>query len=161
MLRSAIVALAVAGSAIVLGAAPRQQPQADAAKDDMVAVGAACGDRTFVPLAARTKGRWAALIEADERVSLQYFFGVLTPQARRLPRQGWTLYPRGAGAPGPLVLRSRGTDPDPGQCLYTEAFDSNAPPLPGRVACPGCTQLLPQIGGIGILGPARFERGDD
>jgi len=161
MLRSALVVLAIAGSAIVLSAAPHQNPRTDTAIDGTVAVGVACGDRTFVPLAARTKGRWAALIEADERVSLQYFFGVLTPPARRLPRQGWTLYPRGAGAPRPLVLRSRGTDSDPGQCLYTQAFDSNAPPLPGRVACPGCTQLLPQIGGIGVLGPARFESGDD
>jgi hypothetical protein len=86
---------------------------------------------------------------------------VLTPQARRLSRQDWTLYPRGAGAPGPLVLRSRGTDPEPGQCFDTQAFDSNAPPLPGRVACSGCTQLLPQVSGIGVLGLARFERAED
>jgi hypothetical protein len=159
--RSAIVALAIAGSAIVLGAAPRQGASPDAAKDAMVVVGVACGDRTFVPLAALTKGRWAALIEADERVSLQYFFGVLTHQARRLPRQGWTLYPLGAGAPKPLMLRSRGADPDAGQCFYTQAFNSDAPRVTRRVVLLDRTETVPQVGGMGVLGPARFEYGQD
>jgi hypothetical protein len=162
--RSAVVALAAAGSAIVLSAAPLQVPKADVAKSDTVGVGVACGaDGTFIPLAARAEGRWAPLSTADERVSLHYFFGVLTRQALRMPRQGWTLYPRRAGAPQPLVLRSLRKDlvAESGDCFLMQAYDSNAPLLPGRVACVGCTQLLPQTGGIGVVGPARFDSGEN
>ena len=88
--RSAIVALAIAGSAIVLSAVASQDSQAGVAKDATVAVGVACGDGTFIPLAARLKGAWHALSEPEE--GLCYFYGVLTRQALRLPRQGWTLY---------------------------------------------------------------------
>ena len=162
--RSAIVVLAVAGSTIALGAGSRPDPKPNAAKDDIVAVGVACGaDGTFVPLAARVKSTWTSLSKADERVSLQYFFGVLTRQALRLPRQGWTLYPRHVRASQPLILKSPRKDlaTESGGCFYMQAFDSNAPRLPGRPAYPGSTNLLPQVVGLGVFGPAGLDRGDD
>jgi hypothetical protein len=162
--RPAIVGLAIAGSAIVLGAAPRQAPKADVAKSDTVAVGVACGaDGTFIPLAVRAKGKWTSLSKADERVSLKYFFGVLTRQALSLPRQGWTLYPRRAGAAQRLVLKSFRKDlaTESSDCFLMQAFDSNARRVPGRPAYPGSTNLLPQVAGLGVLGPARFEHGQD
>jgi hypothetical protein len=159
--RSAIVALAVAGSAIALSAASPQQPRptANAATDDMVAVGVACGDGTFVPLAERANGRWRPLIEPDDRVD--FFFGVLTPRALRLPRQGWTLHPGRAGISRPLVLRSpRSREADVSDCFFVQPFDSDAPRLPRRPLLSGA-QLLPQLGNLGSLGPARFEPGED
>lgn len=136
--------LTVVSSAIALSAASHQNPVTTELPDDTVAIGVACGDGTFVPLAARTNGNWTALSKADERVSLEYFFGVLTPQALNLPRRGWTLYPRGE-ASRPLVLQAvrKALATESGDCFVMQAYDSDA------------------VRGIGILGPARFERGED
>jgi hypothetical protein len=154
---SAICAIVVVASALV--AAVTQSPDTSVAKDGMIAFGVACGDGTFVPIAARTKGQWTSLSESDERVSVWYFFGILTPQGLRLPRHGWTLYPTRSGNPRPLALKSPRKDEaaDSSDCFLMQAFDSDGP----RVQFPNSTQRLPQRVGLGVLGPARVERGDD
>jgi hypothetical protein len=158
--RSAIVALAVAGSAIVLSAAPLQNRKTDTAINGTVAIGVACGDGTFVPVAARIKNRWKPLIE--EEGSLGNVYGVFTSDARRLPRQGWTLYPPRAGAPQPLSLKSPLKKDESSGCLGVAGFKSDAPRLPPRHVRPyRGSDWAPQFGGIGLLGPARFEHGED
>jgi hypothetical protein len=42
-----------------------------------------------------------------------------------------------------------------------QALDSDGPRVPARVAFPDGTQQLRPLVGIGVLGPARFDRGDD
>ncbi len=158
--RSAVVALALAGSAIVLGAAPRQDPKKNVVTDGMVAVGVACGDRTFVPVAARVGNRWKPLIE--DEAGLDYFYGVLTPDARRLPRQGWTLYPPRARVPQPLSLKSPLKKGESSTCLGLDGFNSDAPRLPRRHVFPyRSSDWAPQFGGVGVLGSARADLGED
>jgi hypothetical protein len=59
--RAAAVAFLLA-SVWPLRAESPQASGAVSASDGTIAVGLACGDGTFVPLAARTKGRWTGLI---------------------------------------------------------------------------------------------------
>ncbi len=141
--RSAITALAIAGSVIVLGAVPLQNRKTDTAINGTVAIGVACGSGTFVPVAARIKNRWKPLIEEEGRLGNVY--GVFTSDARRLPRQGWTLYPPRMGVPQALSLKSPLKQDERSGCLGVAGFKSDAARLPG----------------IGLLGPARFEHGED
>jgi hypothetical protein len=159
ILRSATVVLALAGSAIVLGAAPRQDPKTEVAKDDIVAVGVACGDGTFAPLASRAKGVWRSLSEPQENIP--YFFGLMTTHALRLPRQGWTLHPSSDGKSRPLSLEPmrRKDVSDGSECFDMQGFKSNGLRL-RRARCAGCGPTAAVVG-IGVLGPAGFELRDD
>lgn len=160
MRRGAVIVALLVGSALSTSASPRQSSDARE-QDGLIAVGVACGDGNFIPLAARLKGMWHALSEPEE--GLFYFYGVLTPQALRLPRQGWTLYGSGSRSPRALSLRSpRPRDGgESSDCLAMQSFESDGPRVPGRVAFPDGTQTLAPVVGIGVLGSGRFDRGDD
>src|SRR5262245_49130053 len=100
--RALVAALLIAPSVTLIAARQGTSPQASA--NDPVAVGLSCNDGTVVPLVTRTKGKWTALIRAQE--DLFYFSAVLTREALRLPRHGWTLYPQAEQGPRPFSLRS-------------------------------------------------------
>ncbi|HLG57636.1 MAG TPA: hypothetical protein VI485_19995 [Vicinamibacterales bacterium] len=111
------------------------------------------------PAHHRTTRAWRALSKPAE--DLNYFFAALTPQALRLPRQGWTLYPRQVGSSRPLTLGSpRGLDDDSSACADAQAFRSDVARVPVRLWRYGDRGPAPIVG-FGVLGPAAFERGDD
>ena len=125
------------------------------AADETIAVGVACSDGTFLPLAARSEGAWTPLEESNS----SDFVSVLTSEARRLPRRGWTFYPRASGKPRPLVLGSpRGKEKvELAPCWQVQVFNSDGPRTDRR-ASPGTIDGT--VLGGGVLGPARFERDD-
>jgi hypothetical protein len=55
----------------MLSATPRQGSKTNAPSDGMVAIGVACGDGTFIPLATRTSGKWLPM-STDEGINQFY-----------------------------------------------------------------------------------------
>ena len=93
MVRGVKRAAIIVALALPLGAAARQSPSLGSADNGQIAVGMACSDGTFTPLASWDGRAWRSLLRELEAVS---FFAALTPEAQRLPRLGWTFFPNGA-----------------------------------------------------------------
>ena len=154
----AIIAALVATVTSLVGAPQSERSQVGA--DEVVGVGLACGDGTFAPLAARSRGKWKALSEPDEQLS--YFFSNLTRQALLLARQGWTLYPFTGGSSRAFTLKSPHGKGEFSECAAVQSFASSLVPLPPRRSTSSRYPPPPRAAlGIGVFGPAVFERFED
>ena len=136
--------------ALPLAAVARQTPPLGSADDGQIAVGMACSDGTFTPLATWDGRAWRSLLRELEAVS---FFAALTPEAQRLPRLGWTFFPNGAERRQPLVLGAPrpGALQNAGACGEVQAYDAAALRRPQR------PDRRHEIVGYGMLGAAQFE----
>ena len=150
--RGAVIIVALA---LPFAAAARQTSPGSSDDEGRLAVGFSCSDGSFTPLAARSSGAWRPLVQDQE--DLPGFFAALTPEALRLPRQGWSFYPAGAPSPIPLALGTARRNDIAGGSRCTEAGAYDAPAL----ATPQQPKGGRSVTGYGILGPARFEVPED
>lgn len=141
--------------ALPFAAAARQTLPGSSGDDGRLAVGFACSDGSFTPLAARSGDAWLPLLREQE--NLTFFFAELTPEALRLPRHGWSLYSTSAPSPVPLALGTprRNVIEAGSRCTEAGAYDAPALAPPQRPNGPGA------VIGYGLLGPARFELLED
>jgi hypothetical protein len=154
VVRGARRAGVVAALLFPFAAQARQGLPGDSASVERIAVGIACSDGTFTPL-ARRDGAWQPLV-GEPKVDSGSFFAALTPEALRLPREGWTLYAESTGTPEPLSLGA------PGRASIDSS--SACGDMQAQVAA-GVRQARPKsagtVTGYGILGAARFDLLED
>jgi hypothetical protein len=117
-------------------------PERSMAQDaDRVAVGIMCEGSVLHPVVMRSQQKWTSLTEDDEPRQLGDPLKI-TGAAKALPREGWTLFPSGGGAP--RVLKVGGAVGGP-PC-FNEGFKIE-----------GATQ--PQ--GVAVLGEATVDPVED
>jgi hypothetical protein len=108
-------------------------------------VGVVRGDTTLLPLASKENEAWTILRSFDRGL-----FRLL--DAQRVPREGWTYVPWGAGVPRPLaVLDMVTTD---AYCSRQEGFATNAPPPSPKLDAP---HLMSGIAIHGDVSAVRIE----
>lgn len=112
---------------------------------DGLAVGVVRGDGLFVGVGTWRDGAWRPLTRYEGRSDRL----ALTPEARRLDRQGWQLTPLGNGTTRPLTLSTDVVAQS--HCNDLEGFTTDAP----REEVPESSPT-PKIG-VAVLG-APFER---
>jgi hypothetical protein len=104
----------VIASSHAMGASPVQAPSP--VHSSGVIVGVVRGDGFLLPLASKENEAWTLL------------------EAQRVPRQGWTYVPWGAGVPRPLAVLDMVTVD--AYCSHLDGFATNAPPPSAKLDAP-------------------------